>query len=201
LETTQQTHSRRAGERNLAVFFWLPVTAAVIDVVAVTSAATASYYLRFYTLVATFIDRYKITWQPKVTNYVLFGIGLGLIYVMVSWSYRSYATRLRVPLEQEVGRIVRGALLAMGVALALVFFYREFTYSRFVFLLTLLIMIPALIVARTLYQRIQISLFRRGVGVQRVALVGCGGRDFWTSRWGVVACRTCHPPAPGAERE
>ena len=27
----------------------------------------------------------------------------------------------------------------------------------------------------------------------------CRGEDFWTSRWGVVNCRTCHPPAPGAE--
>ena len=27
----------------------------------------------------------------------------------------------------------------------------------------------------------------------------CGGEDFWTSRWGVVICRACHPPAPGAE--
>lgn len=174
LETTKQNHERRAGGRNLAVFFWLPVTAAFIDIVAVTAAALLSYYLRFYTFIAGIISHYKETWQPWVVNYLLFGIALGLIYVMVSWSYRSYATRLRVPLEQEVGRILRGALLSMGVALALIFFYREFTYSRLVFLLTLVIMTPALIIARTLYQRLQISLFRRGVGVQRVAMWGEG---------------------------
>lgn len=26
----------------------------------------------------------------------------------------------------------------------------------------------------------------------------CAGSDFWRGR-GLVACRTCHPPAPGAE--
>ncbi|HEY3295430.1 MAG TPA: sugar transferase [bacterium] len=174
MEKTRQKRERRSSERSLAVFFWLPVTAAFIDVAAVTAAALLSYYLRFYTPVAGVISRYKETWQPWIVNYLLFGIGLGLIYVMVSWSYRSYATRLRVPLEQEVGRILRGALLSMGVALALIFFYREFTYSRFVFLLTLTMMIPALIIARSLFQRLQIALFRRGIGVQRVALWGAG---------------------------
>jgi len=174
LEKTKQKRERRSSERSLALSFWLPLTAACIDVTAVTTAAVLSYYLRFGTFIARIIDHYKVTWQPKVTNYILFGAGLGLIYVMVSWSYRSYATRLRVPLEQEVGRILRGALLAMGVALALIFFYREFQYSRLVFLLTLIFMLPALIVARTLYQRLQISLFRRGIGVQRVAMWGAG---------------------------
>lgn len=27
----------------------------------------------------------------------------------------------------------------------------------------------------------------------------CGGSDFWASRFGERICRTCHPPAPGAE--
>ena len=167
LEKTTQRRERRSSERSLAVSFWLPLTAAFIDVTAVTTAALFSYYLRFGTFIARVIDHYKVTWQPKVTNYLLFGIGLGLIYVVVSWSYRSYATRLRVPLEQEVGRILRGALLAMGVALAMIFFVREFQYSRLVFLMTLVFMLPALVIARTLYQRLQISLFKRGMGVHQ----------------------------------
>jgi TubC N-terminal docking domain len=27
----------------------------------------------------------------------------------------------------------------------------------------------------------------------------CRGDDEWRSRWGLIRCRRCHPPAPGAE--
>jgi exopolysaccharide biosynthesis polyprenyl glycosylphosphotransferase len=174
-----------SSDRLLAVSFWLPLTASVIDVVAITAAAVLSYFLRFYW---PFPDLLAFRWQPKVISYVLFGLALGLIYVVVSWSYRGYATRLRIPLDQEVGRILRGSLLSMGVIMALIFFYREFEYSRFVFLLTLMLMIPALIMARAIFQRVQIALFKRGLGVQRVAMWGAGDvaaklwRDFERGR-------------------
>jgi exopolysaccharide biosynthesis polyprenyl glycosylphosphotransferase len=169
--TRSEKREHRSSERSLAVSFWLPMIAAVIEVAAVTAAALLSFYARFYWPLPDLVPYH---WRPAVLSYLIFGIVLGIIYVVVSWSYRSYATRLRAPLEQEVGRILRGSLLAMGVILALIFFYREFTYSRFVFLLTLMTMIPALIVARTIFQRVQIALFRRGIGVQRVALWGAG---------------------------
>ena len=150
-----------------------------------TLSALICYWLRFDTALYELVPP---EWQPKVSNYLLFGLVLGTVYVIVSWSYKNYASRIRIPLEQEIGRILRGSLLAMGVVLAGIFFYREFTYSRAVFLMTLALMIPALVVARALFQRVQIALFRRGIGVQRVALWGAGEvaaklwKDFERSR-------------------
>jgi exopolysaccharide biosynthesis polyprenyl glycosylphosphotransferase len=181
-------HERKASERSLALSFWLPLTAAIFDVVAITAAALLSYYMRYTWPLADFLIQYKITWQPNVVNYFLFGVALGMVYVIISWSYRSYSVRLRASLDQEVGRILRGSLLSMGVVLALIFFYREFTYSRLVFMMTLCLMIPFLIIARTLYQRAQAAFFKRGIGVQRLALWGHGDvaqklwRDFERGR-------------------
>jgi exopolysaccharide biosynthesis polyprenyl glycosylphosphotransferase len=79
-----------------------------------------------------------------------------------------------VPLDQEIARIIRGSVLSMGVVMAGIFFYREFSYSRLVFLLTVAMMIPFLIIARAVYQRLRRSLFIRGVGVQRIAVWGSG---------------------------
>ncbi|MDD5088491.1 MAG: sugar transferase [bacterium] len=162
---------RRAGERSLTASFWLPLIATLFDVVAVTAAALLAYYIRFYWPLG---DLYPPQWQPKVINYFLFGFVLGSVYVMVSWTYKGYATRLRVPLEQEIGRILRGALFSMGIVLAAIFFYREFQYSRLVFLLTLAFMLPALVASRAFFQRLQIACFKRGVGVQRAAIWGSG---------------------------
>ncbi len=162
---------QRPGERQLLTTFWLPTFASLIDVLAVTCAAVLSYWIRFYTPMNVWLPP---NWQPSVNSYILFGLVLGAVYTMVSWSYRGYGSRLLIPLEQEVGRIMRGSLLAMGVVLAAIFFYREFDYSRAVFLMTLVLMMPALIAARAIYQRVQISLFKRGIGVQRVAMWGKG---------------------------
>jgi exopolysaccharide biosynthesis polyprenyl glycosylphosphotransferase len=156
----------------------MPSIAALIDVAAVTASALLSYYLRFFSPLAKIIP---FQWQPKVSNYLMYGVVLGIVYVMVSWSYKNYASRIRIPLEQEVGRIIRGSLLAMGLVLAMIFFYREFSYSRLVFLMTLAFMIPALIIARTIYQRVQVSLFNKGIGVQRIAIWGSGevAKNIW----------------------
>ena len=168
---THKNHVTSPRERTQVTSFWLPLAASTIDVAAVTASAVFCYWLRFMTPLYYLVPT---DWQPKLLSYFLFGVVLGTVYVIVSWSYKNYASRIRVPLEQEVGRILRGSLLAMGVVLAMIFFYREFTYSRAVFLMTLGMMIPALVVARALFQRLQIALFKRGIGVQRVALWGQG---------------------------
>ena len=170
-ESSSASEPRR-GERSLIVTFWLPVLASVFDVVAVTSAALLAYFLRFHwPLMQVLPPQWKVT---DTYYYLVFGLVLGLVYVLIGWSYRGYTARVRQPLDQEIGRILRGAVLAMGVVLAAIFFYREFSYSRLVFLLALAFMVPALIVSRTLFQRMQIALFKRGVGVQRVAVWGVG---------------------------
>lgn len=169
--TQTLTHKPATRKRSLTVSFWLPLFAGAIDVGAITTSAMIAYYLRFWSPLSPLLP---VAWQPKVSNYLLFGIVLGAVYVLVSWSYKNYASRIRIPLEREIGRIIRGSLLAMGLVLAGIFFYREFSYSRLVFLMTLVMMIPALTIARTIFQRVQISLFKKGVGVQRIAIWGSG---------------------------
>jgi exopolysaccharide biosynthesis polyprenyl glycosylphosphotransferase len=179
LENHKRNPERKAPERSLIASFWLPLIANLIDVAAVTCASMLAYYLRFHWPI---VDLYAPRWQiVDLPYYFFFGLTLGLVYVLIAWSYGGYNVRIRVPLEQEVGRIMRGSLLAMGLVMAGIFFYRDFSYSRMVFLLALIFMIPALIVARSLFQRVQIFFFKRGVGVQRVALWGAG--DIAVKLW------------------
>jgi exopolysaccharide biosynthesis polyprenyl glycosylphosphotransferase len=175
VSTTNKTSSlkeHRTTERSLAVSFWLPLVASVFDVLAVIASALLAFYLRFHwPLIQVVPPRYRIT---DTYYYLVFGAVLGIVYVAITWSYRGYNVRIQHPLDEEVGRILRGSVLALGVVLAAIFFYREFSYSRLVFLLTLCFMLPALIVSRTLFQRLQIALFKRGVGVVRVVVWGSG---------------------------
>jgi len=152
-------------------WFWLPLLAVVLDVVAVFLAAILTYALRFS---KPFLLVRASNVVPEPREYLLFGLVLGLVYVAIARSYQSYSSRWRVPIEQEVGRILTGTVLSMGVVLAAIFFYREFNYSRAVFLGTLILMVPLLILARAIFYRLRKVMFQHGLGVQRVAFWGWG---------------------------
>lgn len=168
--STRDFH-RSTRKRSLLSSFWLPMAGSVSDFFAVLVASLAAFYVRFFGPVYEVFHSY---WVPSAVEYLSFGAILGLTYVLIGWSYQHYLTESAVPLDQEIARIIRGSVLSMGVVMAGIFFYREFSYSRLVFLLTVVFMIPLLIVARAVYQRLRRSLFKRGVGVQRIAVWGSG---------------------------
>ncbi|MCB9357523.1 MAG: sugar transferase [Calditrichaeota bacterium] len=154
-----------------------------MDLFAILAASLLAFYVRFFGPV---YEVFHSFWVPSAIEYSSFGALLGLVYILIGWSYQHYATAVSVPLDQEIARILRGSVLSMGLLMAGIFFYREFTYSRLVFLLTLVLMIPMLVITRAIYQRIRRSLFKRGIGVLRVALWGNGAEaaKLWTSLMG-----------------
>ncbi|MBK8127592.1 MAG: hypothetical protein IPK53_01250 [bacterium] len=176
-ETTARTNSGSTRKRSLLSSFWLPLAGSVMDISAVIAAAEGAFLLRFW---GPINDLYPAVMIPTRGDYVWFGLVLGLTYVVTGWAYHHYATEVSVPLDREIARILRGAIFAMGLVMAAIFFYREFSYSRLTFLLTLALMIPLLVVARAVYQRMRRSLFKRGIGVLRIAVWGAARKpsDF-----------------------
>lgn len=170
-KTRKQTHARSSRKRSLLSSFWLPMAASAMDFVGVLAASLVAFYVRFFGPV---YDVFHSFWVPSALEYLTFGALLGGTYVVLGWSSGHYATETAVPLEREIGRIIRSSVLAMGLVMAGIFFYREFSYSRLVFLLTLAVMIPTLVIVRAVYQRMRRSLFKRGIGVQRIAVWGTG---------------------------
>ncbi|MFH1011730.1 MAG: hypothetical protein V1784_10925, partial [bacterium] len=163
--------SEREIARRWRLRIWLPVASVVLDILAVFLAAIFAYLLRFSEPLLSVRTPSVV---PELSEYLLYGIALGLIYVLIVRSYKSHSTGGRPSLEQEIGRILVGTGLSMGVVLAAIFFYREFDYSRAVFLGTLILMVPLLILGRALFYRIQKMLFNQGAGLQRVVLWGWG---------------------------
>lgn len=179
MDTSRPGKPQQARPRRRTLWLWLPFLSVVLDILAVFLAAVIVYVLRFS---EPFLSVRAPRSVPKVEEYLLFGLVLGLIYVLIARSYQGSSSRMRPPLEQEIGRILTGAVLSMGVVLAAIFFYREFAYSRAVFLGTLVLMIALLVLSRGVFYRMQKAMYRRGLGLQRVALWGWGpaARSLWT---------------------
>lgn len=167
----KQAVAGSSRKRSLLSSFWLPMAGSTMDFVAVLAASLLAFYIRFFGPV---YEVFHSFWVPSALEYLSFGAILGLTYVVIGWSSNHYNTETASPLDREIGRIIRGSIMAMGLVMAGIFFYREFSYSRLVFLLTVTLMIPFLVIARAVYQRMRRSLFKRGIGVQRIAVWGTG---------------------------
>ena len=172
-QDTPNAHSQTSSsrKRSLLTSFWLPMAGSMMDFVAVLIASLIAFYIRFFGPVYQVFHSY---WVPSALEYLAFGALLGTTYVVIGWTSNQYSTETAIPLEKEVGRIIRGSILSMGLVMAGIFFYREFSYSRLVFLMTVAFMIPSLVIGRAVYQRMRRSLFKRGIGVQRIAVWGTG---------------------------
>ena len=168
---SQSKTSPQVRSQSRSGWFWMPLLAMLLDISAIFLAAVITFAVRYS---EPFVSVRTPQAFPELGEYMLFGFVLGLVYVLIARSYRYDLCRARVPLEREVGRILTGAVLSMGLVLAAIFFYREFMYSRAIFLGTLILMILLLVLVRAVFFRIQKALFRRGFGLQRVALWGWG---------------------------
>ncbi|MBM3325168.1 MAG: hypothetical protein FJY66_05825, partial [Calditrichaeota bacterium] len=83
--------------------FWLPVASAVLDMSAVFLAAVLAYSLRFSEPLLSVRTPSVV---PELSEYLVYGIALGLIYVLIVRSYRTHSAQNRPSLEQEIGRIL-----------------------------------------------------------------------------------------------
>src|SRR5205807_2489731 len=130
---------------------WLIWVRALIDVVALVAAVLLAYNYRFH------VDRIPIPGtEPRAFGYYLAAAPLlGLIFV-VTFAF------------------IGAAALAGLVTLALMSIYRGFSYSRLVLIYTVVIALVLITAARTALRQVLIAQQRRGIGTDRVLVVGTG---------------------------
>jgi exopolysaccharide biosynthesis polyprenyl glycosylphosphotransferase len=85
-----------------------------------------------------------------------------------------YRLHRRVSTLDELMRVVKSTLLTLPWLFTAAFFYRDFSYSRAVFLLIVVNTVIILTAERALMQSWQRKLYRRGIGVLRAAVCGSG---------------------------
>ena len=149
---------------------WLIWVRALIDVVALVAAVLLAYNYRFH------VDRIPIpgTEPPAFGYYLAAAPLLGLIFVVTFAFSGVYRIRRGRPLIDELFAIIGAAALAGLVTLALMSIYRGFSYSRLVLIYTVVIALVLITAARTALRQVLIAQQRRGIGTDRVLVVGTG---------------------------
>ena len=149
---------------------WLPWIRAAADVVAILAALILAYFYRFR------IDRIPIpgTEPPAFGFYLVAAPVVALIFVATFAASGVYRIRRGRPFLDEFFSIIGAATLAGVIILALMSIYRGFSYSRLVLLYAVIIALALIALARIVLRRILTLQQRRGVGTDRVLVVGTG---------------------------
>ncbi|MFA5184597.1 MAG: sugar transferase [Patescibacteria group bacterium] len=140
-----------------------------VDFILVVLAGISAYYLRF--------SHWSVTLRPVIFNLEFPAYFRSVLIIAVLWSLilmlaGLYQIRSTRQLAQELQKIFFACSTGLALVAVLVFFQRELFDSRFIVLAGWLFAVIYLSLARLLIRGLQRFLFRYGVGVHKVILVG-----------------------------
>ncbi|HNS02199.1 MAG TPA: undecaprenyl-phosphate glucose phosphotransferase [Anaerolineae bacterium] len=145
--------------------------AIVVDLALMLLAFLLAYLLRYQLQWFRQVDpAYYTTFIPYIPLAALQG-GMILLSFALSGVYRF---RRGASLVDEIYGVINGAFTGFVVTVFFIFFWRPLVYSRLFFLYATLLIILFLIAARVLRRGLLRMLRARGLGVDRVLIVGSG---------------------------
>ncbi len=176
---------RKHRRNDLLIPFLLVAT----DAAAILAGFVVSYYIRFHDPVAA--------WSPVTKGFPSFSAYvIGALVIIPAWlllfnGKKLYGARRQVDMPTELFTIIRVVTFGMLIVLSATFFYREFSYSRLVFVMIWFWCILFIFAGRWLIMRYEVHLYRHGRERRNVLLIGADA----TAQH--VAQRIHHDPALG----
>jgi exopolysaccharide biosynthesis polyprenyl glycosylphosphotransferase len=145
-----------------AAFVWL-------DLSVLWLAFGIAYFLRYS---AGWVPAGRGTTPVSFADWIPFGLLFSLVTMAGLALAGHYRRRLGSDLLDELPSIVRSTLIAVGVVVILIAFLPIAEYSRLVVVYTWIILIPCLLLERTLLRGVLARLHGRGWNIRRVLIVG-----------------------------
>ena len=115
-------------QRNLV----LPAIKIAFDIITIELAIIFSYWLRFSDFFTQIIPLTKGV--PGINSYIHFSFFLTLIYLLLFGIFQTYRTRMFNSLSQDIPVVFKVCFIGILFGMSGAFLYRDFSYSRLVFL-------------------------------------------------------------------
>jgi exopolysaccharide biosynthesis polyprenyl glycosylphosphotransferase len=148
----------------------IPLLTVLSDIAAFEAAFLLSYWLRFF---SPLTEYFEVTLGiPPLNSYVAASAVFIPVWLLVFRSRNLYGTRRNIHLSDEFFALVRLITIGMMIMMSATFFYREFSFSRGVFILLWLTSILTVTVGRFVVIETEKWLYRRGKELKSVVIVG-----------------------------
>ena len=140
------------------------------DIIAIEISFILGYWVRFQT---SFTKIFPVTeGLPELSSYIILSLLVIPIWLLIFHSRRMYRQRRVIFIFDEfflIGRLVTfGIIFSFG----LIFFYREFEYSRLVFVLIWVFAIFFITLGRYFVIKFEKSLYNKGIGIKDTLIIG-----------------------------
>jgi len=142
-----------------------------LDAALILIASALAWYLRYEVQLFRVVE--SIFYNPLNEYYGLFGL-LAITILFVLSVNGAYAPRRGGALIPELIRIFNAALAGIVIVVAVTFGLRPLAYSRLLFFYDGVLIVLFLGLARAIRRIVEAQLRQRGIGAQRVLIVGAG---------------------------
>ena len=141
----------------------------IADIVIIVASWLLSYYLRFHT---AFVPIDKGT--PPLRIYILLVIPIVLIWGFIFKSFGLYRPRRIASHLSELFDITKACLVSILVLIAVTFVYRQYEFSRLVFLFFGIMNVAALSIERWIFREALRYLRKKGHNLRYALIIGTG---------------------------
>lgn len=135
-----------------------------IDIIMIVGAFALAYFWR--------LKSGDIIYIWPFAQYFKFVLSVAPIWILLFALEGLYDTKRNKKATEEFTRVFLGVSLGIMVVMAWIFLTRTFFFSRLVVLYAFLIALALVFLARVIIRAIERYLFRYGVGVHRVIIIG-----------------------------
>jgi Undecaprenyl-phosphate glucose phosphotransferase len=149
---------------------YIPVLTILFDTIGIISSFLLSYWIRFY---SPFTIIFPVTSGiPGISGYIYFILATLPVWILVFQAFKMYRLNRAVFIMDEFFVITKCITISIIFSIGIIFFFREFPYSRLVFVLIWITAVIILTFTRYILLKFEKTLYNREIGVKNVAIVG-----------------------------
>lgn len=149
----------------------IPLITILSDIIAIESAFLLSYWLRFYSpLTEIFIVKDNVI--PPLIGYITMSLMIIPFWLLIFQSRKMYRPRRTNFIFDELFLISRLSTFAIIFSFGLIFFYRDFPYSRLVFIFIWALSIILIMIGRYIVIKLEKNLYNKGIGLKTAVVIG-----------------------------
>ena len=143
----------------------------LLDAALIWAASAIAWYLRYEVQLFRAVDP---AFLNPFSEYIVLFAGITLIFLLVLAANGGYTARRGSSLITEIARVTNAALISIVIIVAITFGLRPFAFSRLLFLYDGVLIVFLLGAVRGFWRQVEARLRQRGLGVDRVLIVGAG---------------------------
>lgn len=148
----------------------IPIFTILSDLIAIFSAFVVSYWIRFFSPFQNIFHVEK--GNPGFYVYLIFFLMTIPVWIFTFQSFKLYRLNRNVFVFDEFFSILKCTTVSIILSIGIIFFFREFPYSRIVFVIIWVISPLFITFGRYIMLKIEKNLYNVNIGVKKIAIVG-----------------------------